>query len=187
MIVGTPSRFALEFEIGKAYSDRRFMAAGCFRVHINGQIYGRGGSNSTSLCYSLEDINQRMTSPGHRTCTLIAEADPTEAAEAWVQARFSTSPPARVLGVPSTDFVRMIIEQNIQFAGNDDPTWDDGSVVFQCDVEARVRLIAFRKRRTNGPLVDAVTDLWLPAQEFYTTLTSWRDALEAQWRRTPKV
>jgi hypothetical protein len=188
VIAGNPTRFGLEFQIGKAFEDRRWFASGCFRVHLSGQCYGRGGRDSTTLSAALDDIENRLATPGERSCVLSETPDPLALALAFIQATYKESQSASFLGLSRDRFVRMLVDRNILLAGNDDPTWDDGSVVFQFDNAQLVRLIAFRRaRQSGGPLVTDLVDLSLPANEFYSVLADWRNAIVAAWLRRLKV
>jgi hypothetical protein len=67
-----------------------------------------------------------------------------------------------------------------------DEAFDDGSYVLQFDVGDRVRLIAFKSDESYRHASGTLSDVWLPADEFYNVLREWRDAFEAAWMAAPK-
>jgi hypothetical protein len=68
-----------------------------------------------------------------------------------------------------------------------DEAFDDGSFVLQFDVQDRVRLIAFRSGAGYVHDPDTLSDVWLPADDFYRVLEQWHQAFDREWAAMPKA
>jgi hypothetical protein len=73
------------------------------------------------------------------------------------------------------------------WAPDGDEAFDDGSYVLQFDVENRVRLIGFKSDDTDRYDPATLKDIWLSSDDFYSVLSRWRDAFEAEWETAPKI
>lgn len=187
MIIGDPSVFAIESEIKQAYEEVGLRALGFFVLNISGQRYGMYESDATMMACSFDEVRRRIGDRGLHSVPFAAESDPGKIAGAIRSAVFADHQEARYLGIPLAEFREMLYTRHIIWAPDGDEAFDDGSYVFQFDVNDRVRVIALRYRTDGVPDPPTVTDLWLAADEFYNVLADWHEAFRAEWASLPKI
>lgn len=187
MTSGDPSVFAIESSITRAYERLSFRGLGFFVIHVSGRCYGRRAADSTLLACSYDAVERRIALRGSHITSFANEPDPVKIAGAFRNAIYAEEQQETYFGIPLTEFTETIHSNRIVWAPDGDEAFDDGSYVLQFDVGERVRLIAF-KSMEKGCLYDPATlsDVWLPADNFYRVLQDWHDAFVAEWESMPK-
>jgi hypothetical protein len=190
MIIGDPSRLAIESGITNAYERRSFLALGFFVLHIGDQRYGVYSPDATMLANSFDKVERRIADRGKHTASFASEPDAGKIADA---VRFAVYAPDQekesYFGIPQPEFSNFYtISTNRLWAPDGDEAFDDGSYVLQFDVNDQVRLIAF-KSIPGGYRHDqhTLSDVWLSADEYYGILRRWHDAFLTEWEAAPKV
>jgi Immunity protein 42 len=188
MIVGDPSLFAVESGISLAYERPSLRALGFFIIHVCGRTYGQCAPDSTMLACSFDAVETRIGDRGRHAAPFADEPDAGRIADAVRRALYDEGQEAGGLGgLARAELAEMVYARHLVWAPDGDEAFDDGSYVLQFDAEDRVRLIAFRC--SEGYFHDPATlsDLWLPADEFYCTLQQWAVAFEDEWKSLPKI
>jgi hypothetical protein len=188
MIVGDPSTFAIESGITCAYERLSFRALGYFVLHVAGQTYGVRGPEATMLACSLDAVEKRLAERGNHTAPFAAEADAGKIVDAYWRAIFNDEQELTYFGIPLMQFRDLFSasSRDCAWAPDGDEAFDDGTHVLQFDVGDRVRLIAFRFPGCGCP-PDKLTDVWIPADDFYSILQRWHDGFVAEWAAAPKT
>jgi hypothetical protein len=187
MIVGDPSRFALESEITYAYERPSQRALGFFAIHIGGRCYGIRNWDATMLATVFDGVSRRVAMRGRHSAPNVCTTNSEVLATAFSRATYVDHEPEELfLGMRDTVFLSMINSAKLEWTGDGDEGFDDGSCVLQFDVEAEVRLIAFS--RATNPIFDPETlrDVCIPADDFYAILQNWHDRFLAEWESLPK-
>jgi hypothetical protein len=189
MIVGNPPVFAIESGITEAYERLSFRSLGFFVIHIGGRSYGRRAPDSSMLACSFDEVESRIAERGGHTAPFSAEPDAGKIADAFLNAVFADEQEESYFGIPLPEFCELFYtaSRDCKWAPDGDEAFNDGSYVLQFDVSERVRLIAFKCKEGYRHDPDTLSDLWLPADDFYQTLQHWRDAFEAEWAAAKKV
>jgi hypothetical protein len=187
LIIGNPFVFAVESSIMQAYERLSFRALGFFVIYVGGRCYGKHELDSTMLACSYDEVERRIAKRGSHTAPFATESDAGKIADAFRNALYAENQRESHFGIPLADFRDMIRSKRIMWAPDGDEAFDDGSYVLQFDVQDRVRLIAFKSG--EGYLIDpaVLSDVWLPAEDFYYVLQRWHDAFEGEWASMPKV
>jgi hypothetical protein len=189
MIIGDPKICAIESGVVKAYERLSLRALGFFLIHVGGQSYGVYKPDASMLACSFDEVERRIMHRGVHTAPFVAESSPKRIVDAFCSALFAEEPGEGYFGIPLVEFRKLFSKESndLVWAPDGDEAFDDGSYVLQFDVEDRVRIIAFKC--AEGPLYDpkSLSDIWLNADKFYSILTDWRNAFEAEWETTPKV
>jgi len=188
MIIGAPSIFALESGITQAYTRLSFRALGFFVIHVAGRRYGVYESDATMLANSFDEVNDRIAHRGKHIAPFAVETDAGKIADAFRRALYADDQMGELfLGIPQPKFVELIYSKHIIWAPDGDEAFDDDSYILQFDVNDRVRLIAFRSTKDGHYDHATLSDVWLPANDFYRILQQWIDAFESEWTAMPKV
>jgi hypothetical protein len=187
MLVGDPSRFALEFGITNAYERLSLRALGYFVIHINGHSFGRNKPNATMLACSFDEVGRRIA--GHSAHVApFSQETAAEIADAFRNAVYADQQRESYFGIPLEEFASMWTRgDNPVWAPDGDEAFDDGSYVLQFGVGEQVRLIGFKSTRDESYDAESLTEVLLPADEFYRILREWLDAFEKEWNDRPKT
>ncbi|MGB6900929.1 MAG: Imm42 family immunity protein [Candidatus Acidiferrum sp.] len=187
MMIGNSSIFAIESEITSAYACLGLRALGFFVLHVGGQRYGVYKSEATMLANSFDAVQTRIASRGNHTAPFATELDAGAIADAFRNAIYADDQHESFFGIPLAEFCKFFyMPSNVMWAPDGDEAFDDGSYVLQFDVGSRVRLIAFKSGEGYRHAPGSLSDVWLPADDFYSVLLEWRDAFEAEWVSAPK-
>lgn len=186
MIVGEPSRFAIESEITTAYERPSFLALGYFVIYIKGSRYGVFNRDATLLACSFEQVEQRIKDRSSHTAEFVSKLSAGVIADAFRVALYGAASPV--------DTLQQVVEEfsssntsNLLWAPDGDAAFDDGSFILQFDVNDRVRLIAFRCQQDGLHDPASTTEVWISADEFYSVLQKWHRDFYAEWTKLPKV
>jgi hypothetical protein len=187
MIIGNPTRLAIESNITHAYARLSFRALGCFVIRVMSEPYGVNDPEATLLACSLDAVEKRINDRGSHTAFFSTEPDGGKIADAFCDSVYSCEPIGVFDGITPDDIEAAFNSSNIQWAPDGDEAFDDGSFVLQFDVEDRVRVIAFRRTAKGNHAPATLKDLWMTSEEFYAVLQQWRDAFLVEWASLPKV
>lgn len=187
MMIGNPAIFAIESEISRAYERLSFRALGIFVLHIGGRRYGVYKPEATMLACSFDVVQARIALRSQHTAPFASEPDGRAIADAFRNAIYADEQKESFFGSPLAEFCKFFYTpNNIMWAPDGDEAFDDGSYVLQFDIESRVRLIAFKSDGGYRHDPNTLSDVWLPADDFYNILREWHDAFEAEWMSAPK-
>ena len=187
MIIGEPSRFAIESGITNAYHDPGLRALGFFSIRVGGRRYGVHSRDATMLACSFDEVARRLAYRGRHAAPFAAEANAGEVADAILSAVYADEQQVSYLGESQAEFVDLIYSNHLIWAPDGDEAFDDSSFVLQFDLLDRVRLIAFTSREDFRHEPTSLKDLWLTAEEFYHILQRWHDSFVAEWTSLPKT
>jgi hypothetical protein len=191
MIIGDPTRFAIESGITNAYERAGILALGFFVLHIGGRRYGVYSPVATTLACAVESVKRRITDRGKHTTPFTSEPDAGKIADAVRLAVYAPDQEKEsYFGIPQPEFIKLFYTRSTdRLWGPDcDEAFDDGSQVIQFDVNDHVRLIAF-KSIADGYHHDphSLCDVWLSADNYYSILQQWLNDFEREWKAAPKV
>lgn len=189
MIVGDPSILGIESRITRAYERLSFRALGFFVIHVGGRRYGVYKPDATMLACSFDAVQRRIADRGTHTASFATESDAGQIADAFRNAIYAEDQEESYFGIPLAEFNRLFDRNSndLIWAPDGDEAFDDGSYVLQFDVEDRVRLIAFKFDEGYHHDPATLSDVWLPADDFYRVLQQWLDTFEAERACMPKV
>ena len=187
MIVGDPTRFAIESEITIAYDRLDLRGLGYFVIHLAGYSYGISDRDATLLACSFDEVERRITRRGLHLARFPDTLPALTVAAAVADAVYSDSEVESVLGEPREAFTRSIHHSHLLWAPDGDEAFDDGSIVLQIDYGQSVRLIGFRMGNMYRPEEGTLRSVNLPADTFYQVLSDWRSDFLRSWTNAPKV
>ena len=188
MIVGDPTRFAIESGITRAYSRLSFLALGYFCIHVAGKRYGVLAPDATMLGCSFGEVEKRLAERGSHVVPFSSESDGGFIGESVYRALYAVDQEELTyFGMSCEPFTSMIYERNILWAPDGDEAFDDGSFVLQFDVGERVRLIAFESAEGYRIAPGSLADHWIDSDEYYEILRKWRDDFVAERQGLPKL
>lgn len=183
MIIGNTNTFAIESEIGRAYSRLSLRALGFFNIHISGMRYGLKAEDASLLACSFDAVGRRILHSGKHVATFSRASDPIEIANAFRTAFYGDKSEASYLGVPSDDFVNEFESGELVWAPDGDSAFDDGSYILQFDFDDQVRIIGFKSDLGVLCSPETLKDIWLPSQEYYEILQIWHEKFLEEWNR----
>ncbi|MCC6589863.1 MAG: hypothetical protein IT168_24425 [Bryobacterales bacterium] len=185
MTIGTPGVFAIESRITHAYDKLSLRALGCFLIYVAGFRYGVDADDATMLANSYDGVLDRTRRRGtHRV--VFAQEDAIDIADAVSASLYADCGQRQFFGFSQAELAALLTGTGVLWAPDGDEAFDDGSHVLQFDVDDRVRLLGFR--RESGTVSTAsVSDIWLPEEQFYSTLQTWRNAFDKEWELQPKL
>jgi len=189
MVIGNPSVFAIESVITQAYERLSQRALGFFVVHVGDRRFGVCESDATMLGCSFDTVQRRVARRGTHTASFAIEPDAGKIADAFRNAVYAEDQDEDYFGIPRAEFSKLFEQgsSDLMWAPDGDEAFDDGSYVLQFDVKDRVRLIAFKS--SAGYIHDPATlsDVWLPADDYYRVLQRWQEAFDSEWAAMPKT
>jgi hypothetical protein len=186
MVVGTPSLFAIESQVTKAYEQLSLLALGSFTILIQGHRYGVNKPDASMLANSFDEVQRRIDHRGAHV-TPFTEGDGGLIADAFRAAVYGEEYGKAYPDITSEQFEDITHLSRITWAPDGDEAFDDSSYVLQFDSGARVRLIAFTLGENGRYDPATLTDLWLESDHFYGVLEDWHSRFLAEWELLPKV
>jgi len=188
MIAGTPSTFAIESGITRAYERLSSRALGFFVLHLSGQRFGVHAPDASLLACSLGEIEDRLARRGSHIAPFASEVDSGKIADAFRDAVYAPDQEEKsFFGILQPEFSDLLYANHLIWAPDGDEAFDDSSYVLHFDVGERVRLIGFRCGDGYHHDPKTLRDIWLPASDYYDILQQWRDTFIAEWRVMPKI
>ncbi len=182
IIFGNPSRFAIESDISKIYSTRSLMALGYFVIYVCGMMYGVKKSDATALACSYHEVLRRLQqrnshklpSSHHMNCLELAmKLHDMEYGDHEVELLDSCTE-------TDADLRKALHANHVLWAPDGDEAFDDGSFVLHIDTDSEVRLIAYRVMESKYEVdKQSVSEIYMPAEEFYSILSQWTEAFRA--------
>ena len=187
MIAGNPSVFAIESNIDCAYERRSQLGLGFFVIYVSGRCYGVRTPENTMLACSYDEVSSRISMRGQHVAPFAIEPDGGKIADAFRAAIYSDEAQESYLNLPLSSFTALIHSKRIMWAPDGDEAFDDNSYILHFDVNERVRLIAFKSSLGYLHEPGSLSDVWLPANDFYKILQDWRDAFDNELESMPKL
>ena len=187
MIIGDPNTFAIESHITDAYDRLSFRALGFFVVHIAGFQYGVRKPDATMLACSLGEVEDRLSRRGTHSAPFSSK--PAGAiADALKLSLFGPEEwPEEFFGLSRSELEEAARSRFLVWAPDGDEAFDDGSFIFQFDVNEHVRLIGSRFDQVNRHDPNTLREVMINADAFYDALRRWRDAFVLEWKSTRKI
>ncbi len=143
------------------------------------------------LACSVDEVKKRIAGRGRHVAPFASERDAGKIADTFRKALYGEDEDREgpYLGIPFAEFNGYFDRESadLMWAPDGDEAFDDGSYVLQFDVPDRVRVIAFKSRAGNVHDAATLSDVWLPADDFYGVLAQWREAFEREWTIRPKI
>ncbi len=180
MTVGTPAVFAIESGISQWHERPSLLALGFFVIHVGGFRYGVYKEDATMLANSFNEVGRRIADQGCHSSPFALDPDAGKIADVVSRALYGDDQNDEAFfGMSRPEFSNLVSSKDLLWAPDGDEAFDDGSYVLQFDVEDRVRLIGFQ--RPNGFFHEPTTlrDVWITAQQYYSTLQQWKADFEA--------
>jgi hypothetical protein len=188
MIVGNPSRFAIESEFSVAYSRPSHRALGFFVIYLEGTAYGVRSDTATLLACSFDEVEKRLRQRGTHIAPFAAEPDAGAIADAVAQSIYETDDDTQQFwGLARSEFVRLLRASEIVWAPDGDAAFDDGSCVIQFDDGDNVRVIGFKYDDQYRHIPSTLKDVWLDADQFYDVMGRWLAEFALQWSAATKA
>jgi Immunity protein 42 len=188
MIVGDPSSFAIESEISRAYLRASLRGLGFFVIHLGSAMYGVRALDATMLACSFDEVEKRLVERGRHIAPFSSEPDAGKLADAICQSIYAAEGHGgERFGLPSQEFRNLLSSNDIVWAPDGDEAFDDGSCVVQFDEGDRVRLVGFRYDDAYRHQPSSTRDIWIGADQYYSTLERWRSAFAAEWEAALRV
>ncbi len=185
LLVGDPSRFALESLITRAFPGLGQMALGFFVIHVQGVCYGVREPDATCLACSFGGVRERISRRGKYDAPFSLQGSAAATADAVRLALYSSDHDhATFFGFSRHVFSVLLC--GLLMAPDGDAAFDDSSFIIHFDTGELVRLIAFKSPGSYRHTPSTLRELHLDADEFYGVLQSWADAFEAEWMNSPK-
>jgi hypothetical protein len=190
MIVGNPSVFAIASDITRAYERLGFRALGYFTLHIGGRRFGVREPDATLLACALDRVEERLARRGTHTASFSHEPA-GQILDAILDAIYNPEPRAdSFFGLSMSEFSDAVSSSRCEWHRGFDEAFDDGSAILHFDIGDRVRLVADRNQKRPFDWrhdTESLTDVWIPASEFYGVLEEWHDAFLAEWHCASKI
>lgn len=190
MLIGDPSRFAIESAITYGYERLSFRGLGYFVAHIGGRPFGAHQPDATMLALPLDLVGKCISRRGLHTAPFSSSSAGILIEAIW-DAVYRPDPQAdHYFGLPAEDFTSLVHSSGCDWGSAMDEAFDDGSKIYQFDIGDEVRIIADNNHREpfdwrHDPA--SLRDIRLPADEFYGVLTRWRDDFLMEWEKMVKI
>lgn len=176
MICGDPSKFAIESIVSLTYGMTPQKALGNIIVFVGGKGYGNRAPDATTLGFPLEHARARIRRRGRHTAPFFEDESAEAIADALLAAEFDGGRQHELFfGLSASQIRKIVGSNNIDWAADVDESFDDGSHVFQFDIQERVRLIGCVNAAER-----CVHEVWLLADDYYQVIDSWQKSLEDQ-------
>jgi hypothetical protein len=163
------------------------MALGYFVVTVKSQEYGVRRSDASMLASSYDAIERRTERRGTHVAERANFASARDIAIVYLSRVYGRSDLGRAeAAIDGEELTSEISANEIVFAPDGDAAFDDGSHILQFDVDQSVRVVAFKNDEDPELLLEAITEVWLTADEFYGILESWEREFAVAWETGTK-
>lgn len=180
------SRFAIEAAIKEAYDSPSLMALGKFVIHVGDKSYGVTSSDATLLAVPFGAVRRRIAMRGRHCASFAEYGDAATLAHTLVVAVYwETGQSDMALGLRYSEIAKVLDDNFIDWGPDGDEAFDDGSHIYQFDVGDSVRIVACKQGADR--VVDCISELWLPSEEFYSILDDWQRQFDLEWRSLKKA
>lgn len=188
MIVGDPRAFAMESVISEAYEYPGLMALGYFNIHVSDRRFGVKETHATMLACSFDEAGRRIAGRGSHNPPFPFDSSAGDIANAFIRAGYAPiDEDEEFFGIVAHQFRKAITTQRLEWAPDGDAAFDDGSYVLHLEDSKIVRLIAYVSTPGYVYAPGSLREIWLPSEDFYATLLSWRERFATEWKAAPKV
>ena len=177
MIIGNPTKFAVEYKITEVNEILSQRALGYFIIHVCGKTYGIKAPNATllgSAFYELQDIIARR---GTHIASFISESDAAEIANGYLVGGYSWDSENEIFfDMRADEFYSFLCSKKID-SGCFDEAFDDGTHFLLFDIGNQVRFIIFKNEEYTA---NPISEIWLDADEFYGILADYLVQFEGE-------
>lgn len=172
MIIGTPSRFAVEFHILKAYAELHSRASGCFFYHVNGVRYGVDEPDASWLANTFDEVERRILRRGFFVGEIFEDWSADQVVLAIEKSLYEDIPEDTLFnGVALSKVSQLIYRNRLLLAPDGDEVFDDGSHLIQLESGTSVRIVAGKLLTREGkPVIRDVSEVVLSDVDFYGIL-----------------
>ena len=179
--------FAIESFISSIDSRRGLMANGYFLIKIKGTSYGVKEYDASALSGLYDGVIRRLEMRGkHIPPAELIKLPSLELAQIIYSSLFykiSDEQNSWKYHIPRDTLAKMICKNNLIWAPDDNEAFDDGSNVFQFDIDEKtVRLIGFKDTNDYKVVESTLNDLTMNSNVFYSTLKEWADNFYNKWQ-----
>ncbi len=185
--------FTIESFISSAYSNKGIMAIGYFLIHIKGISYGIKEDDATALACSYGTVIDRLEMRGkHIAPKELITLPSMELALIVERALYGNIEDEKEIwkfSIPDDELTDLIYKNDLIWAPDGDEAFDDGSRVFQFDIDSEtVRLIGYNTTDDYNYDIDEdkLSDLIMSSDEYYAILEEWADNFYKEWENTEK-
>jgi hypothetical protein len=187
MIVGDPSKIAIESLITYPYDRPSQRALGFFVIHVGGKRFGICSPEATLLACSFDTVKQRIEQAGKHTLFFLQGVEGARIVDAVIASMYDLSRQnEEFFGFSCQEFRDFLRKKDIIWAPDGDRAFDDGSHVLQFDNGENVRVIGFKNSDDIDEVSQSISDVTILASEFYAILSKWHDAFEVEWAEAIK-
>src|SRR5688572_12212599 len=117
MLIGDPSRFAIESCISLAYEELGARALGFFVIHIGGRCYGVREPDATWMACSFDEVERRLTERGTHTAPFSGDRDAGKIADAFRDAIYAPDQEdEQFFGIPQPEFSDCLYSKQLNWA-----------------------------------------------------------------------
>jgi len=189
MIIGDPKTFAIKSVITEAYERPSLMALEYFVIHICGRSFGVQEPDATLLACSFDEVGRRIAERGSHNPPFPFDSSAGKIANSFIRSGYEPTheDSEQFFEIVAPQFRKAITSKRLEWAPDGDAAFDDGSYVLQLEDLEKVRLIAYVSTPDYVYDPESLMEVWLPSEDFYAILQSWRDRFEAEWREAHKV
>jgi hypothetical protein len=168
--------FAVRTSIDSILDSRSFLAIGSHQYRFGQQWYGLAAEYAAVLGCSFNCIVDRFRNRGKHVVPMLDTHSAESIAQNWVQYVYAKPPDLQTSAELDyrNRYLEGVYERGAQMAPDGSEAFDDGSLIFQFDIGAKVRLVACRFGIAPEPYraVD-ISEVTLYSDEFYDVLGAW--------------
>jgi hypothetical protein len=185
------NNFSIESFISSAYSNKSTLAIGYFLIHIKGITYGIKEFDATALANSYDEVLRRLSMRGKHIAPhdliILPSLELAQIAENALYGDVYDNQELWVFSMLRRELADLIYKNNLIWAPDGDEAFDDGSRVFQFDIDDEtVRLIGYNTTADYKIDEDKLTDLIISSDEYYSTLEEWSNKFYNEWENFDK-
>lgn len=175
--------FLIDAGIGCFVESASILALGYFNICIGETRYGKAELDATGMGCSYDEVVRRWRERRRSVFPELGVLPARQMAEAYLTYQYLDADPDRTYcGLVRHEFGNRLIESKVVWAPDGDEAFDDDSCVLQFDIGDQVRIVGF-KGVDFEELDDTISEIYLPAVEFYELLRLWIVDFEGLCRR----
>ncbi len=183
--------FIIESFISSAYSNKGIMAIGYFLIHIKGISYGIKTDDASALACSYGTVIDRLDMKGKhiapKELIVLPSLELAQITESALYGHIDDEQETWKLSIPRCELTKLIYKNKLIWAPDGDEAFDDGSRVFQFDIDSEtVRLIGYNTTDDHKIDEDKLSDLIINSDEYYSILEEWAAKFYKEWENSEK-
>jgi hypothetical protein len=178
-LIGDRNQFAFDIRVCRLTPNLYYKGIGYFLIYVNGVRYGLSHCEAETLVSPYEAMKKRLQFRGGHVAEFSQYPDPKEIALAVWEPGYGEVQKETYAGLPIDRVVEMVHSGHIDWFPCGGSGFDDGSDIIQFDIGDKVRIIGYRVLDIYGTLAD-ITDIQMPADEFYSLLQQAIDNIDLQ-------